>query len=226
MLVSEEKPWTLKAREVAQCVHCGGPRHPMGGLRCKRCYESPPAKQWGYSSYRFEFDSVPAKPPTVRRLELQVVTYVTPVYPKLIALKAGRLQVPEGVHVARAPFRNKIIRPKPIKIEAAPRSIPVSAYPFVRVAKDEHGTLMAVNSIVPQALPGREDVCQEILLALWEGKITLDQLRANRSNVGAFVRRFQSENYEASGYAISLDVPMRSGGSWHDVIADPNTMSR
>lgn len=98
------------------------------------------------------------------------------------------------------------------------------AYPYIIRARDEHADLLAVNSIVPAYMPGREDVCQEVMLALWEKRITLDQLRANSKNLRPFIRQFSAANYENGGYALSLDQPMYDGRSWHDVLADPNTL--
>lgn len=78
-------------------------------------------------------------------------------------------------------------------------------------------TMRAVNAIVPR-LPGREDICQEIMLAIWDGKFTLEHLQANSGDVRSFVRTHYRNNFETGGYAISLDVPMKSGQSWHDVL--------
>jgi hypothetical protein len=96
------------------------------------------------------------------------------------------------------------------------------AYPYIIRARDEHADLLAVNSLVPTYLPSREDICQEIMLALWEKRITLDQLKASRSNIRMFVTSFRRDNWEASGYAVSLDQPMHDGRSWHDVLAAPD----
>lgn len=114
---------------------------------------------------------------------------------------------------------SKLITPKRVAKLTVPRF--ALSYPFIIRKRDEHADLLAVNSLVPHGLPGREDVCQEIMLALWEGKITLDQLKANRSNVRSFVRAFTVENYEGGGYAMSLDQPMADGRSWHDVLPAP-----
>jgi hypothetical protein len=112
-----------------------------------------------------------------------------------------------------------IITPKRIPI-VVPR-INLS-YPFIIGRRNDTADLLTVNSLVPQYLMGREDVCQEIMLALWEGKVTLDQLKANRALVSSFIRKSRRDNYESNGYAISLDQPMRDGGSWHDVLAYSN----
>ena len=95
------------------------------------------------------------------------------------------------------------------------------AYPYIIKPRDEHADLLAVNTIVPQGPPCREDICQEIMLALWEKRITLNDLIDNREDVRAFIRSFKKGNYEMGGYAISLDVPMYDGRSWHDVLAAP-----
>lgn len=121
-----------------------------------------------------------------------------------------------------------IWKPKPKPLKAKPRKVYVSrakvvlAYPFVPRVREEHADLIAVNALVPRSLPGREDVCQEIMLALLEGQTTLAELKALRGNVSAFIKRFRSLNLEQSGYAISLDQPRFDGTSWHDVLAAPS----
>lgn len=93
-------------------------------------------------------------------------------------------------------------------------------YPFIVEVRGEHADLLAVNSLVPHGLPDhmRADVCQEILLALWQKEISLDELRADRAAVNKFIRGVRKANYEAGGYALSLDVPMKDGRSWYDVL--------
>lgn len=98
---------------------------------------------------------------------------------------------------------------------AAPAA-PLMAYPFIRTQRDEHAELLFVNSLVPQGMPGRDDVVQTIMLALWERQTTVDALKAG--GVSSFIRAFRRENYESGGYAISIDVPRSGGGSWHDVL--------
>lgn len=104
--------------------------------------------------------------------------------------------IPHEWASAIAPRRKKIARDHRSRL----------SYPFIIKKRDEHADLLAVNALVPYGIPGREDVCQEIMLAMWEGRITVDQLRSARSNVRAFVRSFQKSNFEASGYARSLDA--------------------
>jgi hypothetical protein len=111
--------------------------------------------------------------------------------------------------------------PEPKKIIV---KTPLLAYPYIVKQRDEHADLLAVNAIVPRGVEGREDICQEIMIALWEKRITLDQLKAARENVRGLVRAFNRANFEQSGFAVSLDLPREDGRSWHDVLADPASL--
>lgn len=127
---------------------------------------------------------------------------------RLILPREWRDALPKKLHKARAPFEAPL------------------QYPYVRSVRGEHADLLAVNSLVPHGLPDplRADVCQEIMLALWQKETTLEELRANRSLLRKFISRSKTENFEAGGQAISLDVPMRDGRSWYDVLPDPATL--
>jgi hypothetical protein len=96
----------------------------------------------------------------------------------------------------------KIIRP-------APR---VAAYPFIQGPKrDEHALLLKVNEFIPHCVPGREDACQALMLALLEGTILPDALMGKQGdkNRRAFMAAMRKENFEMSGYAVDLDEPLR-----------------
>lgn len=110
------------------------------------------------------------------------------------------------------------------KLASAPRQ--ALAYPFIVNVRGEHDDLLAVNSLVPRGLPDhmRADVCQEIMLALWQKQVSLEELRRDKSLVRKFVSGFRKANLEAGGYVMSLDVPMRDGRSWYDVLPDPSTL--
>jgi hypothetical protein len=69
-------------------------------------------------------------------------------------------------------------------------------------------------------MPNRNDVVQDILLALVEGKTTREGLRLSRKDITAFFRSSMRANFEGGGYALSLDQPMRDGRSFYDVIAN------
>lgn len=80
-------------------------------------------------------------------------------------------------------------------------------YPYIITLRDEHADLMAVNTIIPKSIPDnmRADMCQEIMVAILEGRTTLDQLRAKKANGAYFVNKFYHDNYEQGGHAISFN---------------------
>lgn len=100
-------------------------------------------------------------------------------------------------------------------------------YPFIRKARGEHETLLAVNRLVPAFLPGglRADACQEIMLAIFMGDVALDELEQAPRLVNEFIKKVKRENYEQGGFAMSLDMPMRDGRSWYDVLPDPTSLT-
>jgi hypothetical protein len=132
--------------------------------------------------------------------------------PSAAAHKASRL----GLKLPREWVA--LIRPKRKLIVREPRT--QLAYPFIIKARGDAADLLEVNSMVPAYLPGREDVCQEIMLALFEGAITIDDLRKNKGQIRTFIKAFRRDNWEEGGYAISLDAPMHDGRSWHDVLSN------
>jgi hypothetical protein len=88
------------------------------------------------------------------------------------------------------------------------------AYPFMVQPRDEHALLLAVNNWVPHYIPGREDICQEIMLAVLDGRVTIDAL-AGRKQMGTkkeirkFIGSFSRGNYEYGGFALSVDAPFK-----------------
>lgn len=56
-------------------------------------------------------------------------------------------------------------------------------YPYIVKPDARHADLIAVNRLVSQAIPGREDVCQDIMLALCESRTSLDELRTDPSRI-------------------------------------------
>ena len=95
-------------------------------------------------------------------------------------------------------------------------------YPYIVNVRGEHQELLAVNALVPRGLPDfvRADVCQEIMLALWQKKITLEELRLDKSLMRGFMSGHRKANLEAGGYVLSLDQPMQDGRSWYDILPD------
>lgn len=79
-------------------------------------------------------------------------------------------------------------------------------YPYIVKPDDRHQDLIVVNRIVSRQLPGREDVCQDIMLALWESRVSLAELKNDKRAVRSFVKSFRKAAFERSGYAESMDV--------------------
>lgn len=98
-----------------------------------------------------------------------------------------------------------IIRPKykPKKISLKHSLL---AYPYIAKARDEHSDLLAVNAIIPKGIADhmRADMCQEIMLAILEGRTTIEALKAKKANASYFIKKFYHDNYEAGGHAISF----------------------
>lgn len=115
----------------------------------------------------------------------------------------------------RLPRKLRLITKKPHVIKS-PR-IPLLSFPYVSKRTDAAGDLLAINELVPRAMPEfmRADIVQEIMVAVLSGETTIAELR-----IGG-VRRFVSmyrRNYE-SIEMVSLDAPRRDGRSWHDILA-------
>lgn len=108
-------------------------------------------------------------------------------------------------------------KPKP-KVQ---REAPLQ-YPYIKDVRGEHQDLLAVNALAPRGLPDyeRADVCQEIMLALWQKEVTLNELRQDKSLLRKFTSGFRKANFELGGYALSLDQPMSDGRSWYDILPD------
>lgn len=93
--------------------------------------------------------------------------------------------------------------------KARQSSVDIS-YPYIIKRRPEHADILEVNDLVPKTFSGdrRSDICQEILLALLEGRTTMEQLRARREDAGFFIKKFWRDNFEMSGRAVSLDAPI------------------
>lgn len=99
---------------------------------------------------------------------------------------------------------------------------PAVLYPYISTVLPEHSLLLEINSLVPRGFPGREDVCQDLLLAILEGRTSIDQVRSDRTIISAFKRHATRQNCEGGGYIVSLDAPRLGGGSWYDILEAPN----
>lgn len=66
------------------------------------------------------------------------------------------------------------------------------AFPYIAKARPEHADLLRVNALVPRSFPEwqRADICQSIMLALFEGKTTLGELEAHRDKPRYFIKEY------------------------------------
>jgi hypothetical protein len=80
------------------------------------------------------------------------------------------------------------------------------SYPYIIKARPEHADILALNAIVPHVYPAqmRADICQEMMLAVLEGRVTIENIKANRKESAWFLRKFYMANHEDSGRALSM----------------------
>lgn len=227
------------------CACCGAPRSAFSASHCKACYSlktrpatfaAPPLpeavarrREWiAYYSTRYatlqQNREIRERAEVDRQLRKIDAAY------RSGHLTMMRAEFQDEIKRANALWREdklrEIVAQRQVsKKEKARQSAPSPAklaYPYVSAARSIDGDLLLVNALVPH-MEGREDVCQEIMIALWEKRITLDEVKSNRANLRKFISEFRRDNYEAGGYAVSLDQPMHDGRSWHDVLVDPNS---
>lgn len=106
---------------------------------------------------------------------------------------AGIAWYARDLGLALPPDWKKIVAPKRLYVPKAPRLN--FAYPFVDRATPRADDLLRVNALVPRAFPEhmRADICQGVLLALYEGTVTMAELEANRHKLRWFVKKWYRE---------------------------------
>jgi hypothetical protein len=81
-----------------------------------------------------------------------------------------------------------------------------SQYPYVSIKSDERDDLLAVNEFVPKNYPEwmRADICQEILMEIYEGKLSLETLGGSTGSqlIRKFIARWRKQNTENGGYNV------------------------
>lgn len=121
--------------------------------------------------------------------------------PSTIAWQARRcgLTLPQQWARIIAPKRSRKL------IEVAS---PQLAYPYIAKARPEHADLLAINDLVPKSIGGdmRGDICQEIMIAILEGRTSLEMLKSRQGTATYFIRKFYKDNYEMSGHALSFST--------------------
>lgn len=101
-----------------------------------------------------------------------------------------------------------------------PRLVRVNlAYPYVMTRRDQNADILAVNDLVPKALPewARADICQNIMLAVLEGETTIDELRARRDKAVYFVGKFLKQ--QRDWRLISLEGVADDDRNYYDIAA-------
>ena len=133
------------------------------------------------------------------------------------AYRAGKSRRSYGLFLGASGFDESTIR-RPWRTpewlaERRPKRVAVEPlsefYPYVssRVS-EEHELLLAVDALVPKALPkwSRADICQDLLVAVLTGEATLENVR---DDVLRYVKWFLSK--EPSKYGpLSLDAPIQN----------------
>jgi hypothetical protein len=91
-----------------------------------------------------------------------------------------------------------------------PKESPL-AYPYIQRVRTEHADLLAINALIPKTIPDdrRADMCQEIAIAILEGRTTLADLQAKSAkgnNSAYFIRKFWKDNFEDGGQALAFSI--------------------
>lgn len=97
-----------------------------------------------------------------------------------------------------------LIRPKrPIKLRE-----PVASYPYIVKPRAEHIDLLAINAVIPDSIPDdmRADICQEIMVAILEGRTSINAIKSKSRSAQYFMRKFYRDNYEQGGHAIAFET--------------------
>lgn len=102
---------------------------------------------------------------------------------------------------------SKLITPKRI-LKPREAATGLMAYPYISKATAANADLLAIDALIPKGMPEhiRADVCQEIMIAILEGRTTLEALKSRKGTVAYFIRRFYKDNYEDSGRALSFSI--------------------
>lgn len=125
--------------------------------------------------------------------------------PKSLAWKAR-----DSGFILPSPWARLIAPKRAIKLRTRD---PILAYPYITKPRPEHADLLEINSIIPKSIPDnmRADMCQEIMLAILEGRTTLDDLRSRSKNSAYFIRKFYHDNFEQAGQALSFSAVTAEG---------------
>jgi hypothetical protein len=136
------------------------------------------------------------------------------------AARLAWLASPEGLATTARRLSRKKAKAAASARNQRDRKFGKMSFPYIVASRPEALDYLALNALVPQGLPGREDAVQSMALAVLEGRTTLAALQSDRSAVRAFCRGHIKGNFEAGGYAVSLSQPRADGRSWDDMLPD------
>lgn len=105
--------------------------------------------------------------------------------------------------------------------------VPLMQFPYIKTARPENADLLRVNKLVPHAFGEdmRADIIQEVMLALFEGTVTMDDLERNRDKLSFFIKKFRKDQrpwQEMTGLGGGGDEKR----SYEDIAAATNSISR
>ena len=86
-----------------------------------------------------------------------------------------------------------VVAPKRLLKPRVPRFI--LKYPYLAKARPSDEELLRVNDLVPHGYPDwmRADICQAVLLAYYEGDVSIAELEANKANLRWFYKKYYRE---------------------------------
>jgi hypothetical protein len=101
-------------------------------------------------------------------------------------------------------------------ISTPPRLI--LAFPYIAKARPEHSDLLRVNNMVPRGFSEwvRADIAQNIMLALYEGTVTIEDVEKNKDKMRWFIKKFYQE--QSPHQEVSM-TPLEDDGRSYDEIA-------
>lgn len=102
----------------------------------------------------------------------------------------------------------------------------VLQYPYIVKSRPRDEDLLRANALVPKSFNPdmRADICQNVMLALFEGTVTLDELEKNKDRMRYFVAKFYKDQrpfQEVTGIGSEDDER-----AYYDIAAEPYAVWR
>lgn len=115
-------------------------------------------------------------------------------------MSTEHIRLPKGWRAVR-PRKEKIYVPKIRAAKYQPMAFPYIA----KSLGSEHDMILAVNALIPKSLPEhiRADICQDALMAIYEGSVTLEELQSDKRSASFFIRKYYRENVDRNTVSLS-----------------------